>query len=347
LGARSIRASQLASDEVPWLDEIQRVPQELPAAAPRLTPLLVDSDGQPITTVEGWERRRAELRQAWLDFLGSLRLERTPPTLEVIKEDRPQGLIRQLVRYETEPGVPTEAYLIRPSEPAATRRAGVVVLHSTVPYTIRQPAGLEGPPEKHFGLKLAQRGYVTFSPRCFLWEGSGTYQQRAAEQQRRHPGSLGMAKMLWDAQRGLDVLAGLPEVDPRRLGTVGHSLGAKEALYLAAFDPRVKVTVSSEGGIGTRMSNWDADWYLGPAIRDGRFPREHHELLAMAAPRAFLLLGGDSADGEQCWPFIGAAMPVYRLYGNTPRVGLFNHRKGHNVPPEAETRIYEWFEAYL
>jgi hypothetical protein len=37
---------------------------------------------------------------------------------------------------------------------------------------------------------------------------------------------------------------------------------------------------------------------------------------------------------------------VYLLYGGTPRVGLFNHRKGPSVPPEAEQRIYGWFEAY-
>jgi hypothetical protein len=28
-------------------------------------------------------------------------------------------------------------------------------------------------------------------------------------------------------------------------------------------------------------------------------------------------------------------------------VGLYNHRKGHAVPPECEQRIYEWFERYL
>ena len=50
----------------------------------------------------------------------------------------------------------------------------------------------------------------------------------------------------------------------QRMGAVGHSLGAKETLYLAAFDERVKATVSSEGGIGTKFSNWDAAWYLGP-----------------------------------------------------------------------------------
>ena len=67
-----------------------------------------------------------------------------------------------------------------------------------------------------------------------------------------------MAKMLLDAVVAVDLLAAMEGVNADRIGTVGHSLGAKEVLYLAAFDERIKVTVSSEGGIGTRFSNWDA-----------------------------------------------------------------------------------------
>ena len=125
--------------------------------------------------------------------------------------------------------------------------------------------------------------------------------------------------MLFDAQRGLDVLESLPEVDTNRLGAIGHSLGAKEALYVAAFDPRVKATVSSEGGIGTTFSNWNAPWYLDKQITS--FGREHHELLALAAPRPFLLVGGDSADGDRSWPYIDAARPVYELFSKPARLG--------------------------
>ncbi len=105
--------------------------------------------------------------------------------------------------------------------------------------------------------------------------------------------------------------------------------------------------MSSEGGVGITFSNWHDAWYLGPAVKAEGFPREHHELLALAAPRAFLLIGGDSADGAQSWPFIEAALPVYRLYEETPRLGLFNHRGGHAVPPEAVERTLQWLETYL
>ena len=93
----------------------------------------------------------------------------------------------------------------------------------------------------------------------------------------------GMAKMLHDALVAVDILIAQPEVDAGRIGSAGHSVGAKEVLYLAAFDERVKATVSSEGGIGTKFSNWDAAWYLGPTIKEPTFTHEQHELLALAA----------------------------------------------------------------
>jgi hypothetical protein len=115
------------------------------------------------------------------------------------------------------------------------------------------------------------------------------------------------------------------------------------------MDDRVRAAVSSEGGIGTKLSNWDAPWYLGEDIRHSDFRHEHHELLALAAPRPLLLLAGESgtaSDGARSWPLVEAALPVYRLYGGKPRLGFFNHKKQHSVPPEAERRVYEWFDTY-
>jgi dienelactone hydrolase len=354
--APSLRASAPPHD-VPWLAEIQQPTAILPDDAPKLTDLLIDNDGRKITTLDAWKSRREELRRWWLDFLGPMPAERkTAPKLTVLEEDRPDGVIRQLVRYEIEPGITTEAYLLKPQNQTG-KAPGIAVFHSTVNYTIRQPAGLEGPPEKFFGLRYAQKGCVCFCPRNFLWPEISTTERLGANAEvkklaDRAPLSKGlqpkgMAKMLYDALVAVDILASLPEVDPERLGSVGHSLGAKETLYLAAFDERVKATVSSEGGIGTKLSNWDAPWYLGPSIKEPTFTHEHHELLALAAPRPFLLLGGNSADGDRGWPFISAALPVYELYGKPARLGQFNHAKGHAVPPEAEQRIEEWLLTYL
>ncbi len=342
------RAQTAVSKDVAWLTRIQTPPATLPPDAPRLSPLL-SSSGQPIRTVAVWQSRRKVIRQWWADFLGSMPPRTTAPKWRVLEQDVIDGVVRSRIGYEVEPGVGTEAYLLRPEAPTTDPRPGVVVFHSTVAHSIRQPAGLGPDPEKAFGLALARRGFVTLSPRNFLWPVNERIDAKAetARFQTQHPPIKGMARMLHDAQVAVDLIAALPGVHPQRIGCVGHSLGAKEVLYLAAFDERVRATVSSEGGIGLRFSNWDAEWYLGAAINAPDFTREQHELLALAAPRPFLLIGGDSADGDRSWPFIEAALPVYRLYGSPARVGLLNHRGGHAVPPEAERAIVEWMETYV
>ena len=325
-----------------------------PHEAVDLTPVLREADGTRIGTRAGWDRRRLELRAAWFEFLGPLaraHLEqganRQPPRWTLLDADQIDGIRRWRIRYFVETDQEVEAYLLLPAGTDQTC-PGLVVFHSTVNESILQPAGIEGAPEKAFGLQFARLGFVTLSPRNFLWPTNRRIDARGQTRhfQGRHPASKGMDRMLLDGIVAVDLLASLHEVDPDRLGCVGHSLGAKEALYLAAFDERVRVTVSSEGGIGTRFSNWHDDWYLGPTIREPGFNREHHELLALVAPRRFLLLGGDAADGDRSWPFIEAALPAYRLYGAGDELGLFNHGRGHAVPPEALERIESWFSHF-
>jgi len=244
--------------------------------------------------------------------------------------------------------LPVEGYLLRPAGPGRGRPAALV-LHSTVDWTIRQPAGLEGPEDLHISLHLARRGYVAFCPRNFLWQyRRGGMAETAVERlHQRHPNVTGMAKMLLDATRAVDLLAAHPDVNPRRIGAIGHSLGAKEVLYLAAFDDRVRASVSSEGGIGLSFSNWDAPWYLGATIRRPGFSLDHGQVLALCAPRAFLLIGGQSADGDRSWPYVAATLPVWKVAGAPDAVGLFTHRQGHAFPAVAQTHAYEWLDWFL
>ena len=340
--------------DVAWLAEVQTGPPNPPRERlGKLMPLLVDERGGAITTRAGWETQRKIVRDEWLKFLGPMPEPRPAVKLEVIKTEQLKEVSRLLVRYEGEPGLFVEGYLLLPTPANTTgkKRAGIVALHQTTNTSIDEIAGVSGPDSMQIGLKLAKRGFVVFCPRCFLWQNVKDLNEAVAKHRERHPNSLGMAKMLYDAMRGTDVLANLPDVDANRIGAVGHSLGAKEALYLAAFDERIKAAVASEGGTAFRSTNWDAPWYLGPAIRDENFSLNHHQLLALMAPRPFLILGGESgsgaADGDRSWPLLEAAIPIWKLYGEPTRLGLLNHHQGHSIPEPVFERTAEWLETYL
>ena len=348
--AASCRA---AEGEVSWLVDVQR-PPEKPSSFDlgTMKPLLATDGSDPVRDLAGWTKRREAIRTAWLSFLGPMPAAPTNNKIEVLKSELLAEGTRQLIRYECEAGLFVEAYLLRPdSTKFLGPRPGIVALHPTTASTFDETAGVSGKESRQLGLLLMRRGFVVICPRCFLWQDAETLPLAVEKFHARHPDTLGMRKMLYDAKRATDILVAQPNVDPKRIGAVGHSLGAKETLYLAAFDDRIQAAIASEGGLALKSTNWDASWYLGPKIRDASFERNHHELLALIAPRAFLVLGGETgpgaADGERSWPLIEAVFPVYRLYSEKPRLGLLNHRQGHSIPDEAGAKLMEWLETYL
>ena len=54
-----------------------------------------------------------------------------------------------------------------------------------------------------------------------------------------------MRKVLADASSGLALLTGLPGVDERRTGVLGHSYGGNTTLFQAALDERAAFAVAS------------------------------------------------------------------------------------------------------
>ena len=216
--------------DVGWLADVTTPPANPPRERlGTIAPLLVDEQGQAITTREAWERQRQVVRAAWLKFLGPMPDPRPPVKLEVLKTEALGATTRQLVRYEGEPGLFVEGYLLLPGGASrdARKRPAIVALHPTTNLTIDEIAGVSGSEARQTGWKLASRGFVVFCPRCFLWQDVSSLDEAVKRHRARHPETLGMAKMLYDAVRAVDVVASLPEVDANRIGVFGHSLGAR------------------------------------------------------------------------------------------------------------------------
>ncbi len=327
---------------------VQTPPARLPTNAPQLSGLLVDSDGRPIASKRSWIKQRARLKERWQSFMGEFPKTKAPLKTEVLATEELAEFTRQFVRYQVEEGLYTDGYLLRP-KPAKGKLPAVVVFHPTTPLQAKGVAGLapEYDEEKWQGVQLVRRGYVVWCPRNYIETPGTNWEGNAARVLAQHPNWIGMTRMVWDAIRAADFLESLPNVDRKRIGCLGHSLGGKEVLYAMAFDERYRAGVSSEGGIGLELSNWAAPWYLGAKIKQPRFNLENHEVLALIAPRAFLLLAGDSADDDRSWAFIQAAKPIYELLGSPGNIGWLNHHLGHRYAPEARAAAEEFLEQHL
>ena len=323
-------------------------PPPQPTQSPDLTPLLVDARGQQILTRSAWSRQSTAIRKQWLAFLGPLPASKPPLKTETLHTEPLRGFTRQQVRYQIEPGMFTDGYLLTPTGRKGKLPA-VVVFHPTTPLHAKGVAGLaaEYDREKWQGVQLVHSGYVVWCPRNYINTEGADWAGNAKRVLAIHTNWTGMTRMVWDAIRAVDFVSSLPNVDRKRIGCLGHSLGGKQALYAAALDGRIKAAVSSEGGIGLKFSNWDAIWYLGPKIRELSFKLENHQVLALVAPRAFLLLAGDSADGERSGDFIEAAKPVFELLKVPDKLRWFNHHGGHRYSPEARASAEAFLDQHL
>jgi hypothetical protein len=338
-----------------WIRALQR-PRPIPASqkAPTLPDLLIAPDGSRITNADEWSGQRELILNKWLRFLGKLPRRRCPLAPKETETATVDGTItRKLIQLQVEPDIWMKCYLFIP--PGKGPFPACVCLHPTTDETIREPAGLGTREGRAFALDLARRGYVTMAPENFEWyyphpttaQGWDRFHAVAAAFRAKHPDVKGMAKMVYDISRSLDYLENLPMVRKEAIGAIGHSLGAKEVTYLMAFDERVVCGVSSEGGVAFEFTNYQDPWYLGPEIRKEGFDLYALEVVALIAPRAWLLIGGNNTDGDKSWPYVEAVLPIYRVLRHPGAVGLFVHDKGHAVPPEAREVAFRWLDYYL
>ena len=277
----------------------------------------------------------AKIKIAWARILGLPPHHPKKPTLRPLKQYRESTWNGQLLDLNT-----SRILIMEPVHKASGKLPVVIVPY----YDVDSPAGenlgghRSGGGVRAFAKLAVQRGFMAVAIRWF-GEGDGEGYDEAVHH--LPPGLTGLGKWITEAQNLVDYLVTRPDVDSNRIGIIGHSLGGKMALYAAAFDPRLAVIVSSEPGISLSFSNYEAFWYLGKQ----RPPdRDQQELLALIAPRPFLLIAGESSDGQKSWPYLHAAQAIYP---NPQHLGMFNHRGGHTPTAQSVTHAMDWLERFF
>ena len=287
---------------------------------------------------------------------------RVPLDARVVEESPDGGMLRRKLTFAVEPSDRCWAWLLMPEaclQGGAQPRPAMLCLHQTTAIGKGEPVGLGGLANLHYALELAQRGYVTLSPD---YPNYGDY--------RVDPYALGYAsgtmKGIWNHMRAMDLLCSLPQVDPQRIGCIGHSLGGHNTLFLAAFDPRVRVAVSSAGftlftwnddegrGKGGDLSDWSHNGYM-PRIRERygcraeKVPFDWDEVIASIAPRAVFINApeGDCMRVEGVRECVKRVAPVYARAGAPDRLMCLHPEGGHDFPPAVRQEAYRFIDRVL
>jgi len=303
-----------------------------------------------VGSVAEWKSRREAILAKWLKLLGSMEASSPPPQTRLVETVRDQNYTARLMYLQVEPDWWEKILVMMPAVDPQRPRPVVIVPF----YDVDTPAGQNLSGRSFLGMGVdsyaymaVQKGYIAVAIRWFGESYGEWYSEAVANLELAHPHCTGLGKWVWDAQRLVDYLCSLPEVDRDHIGIIGHSLGGKMALYAAAFEPRISTVVSNELGVGLSFSNYDDYWYFGDFIDKVEKGTDQHELIGLIAPRPFLLIGGDTYDTAKSWYYINAAREVYNLYSKPENIGYFNHHKGHMPTPEAVWRAMEWLAHFL
>ena len=304
---------------------------------------------------EQWTLKAAKLRQHMLDDIAfhgwPQEWVKSPPRFEEVGPlVNDQGYRWRKLRFEIVPGYWSTAILYMPENPVG-----------------KTPAILYVEGHEHVGkaveyaqkacINFAKRGIVTLDPE---WMGMGELAQKlnqhdyAAHLDLVGANALGLFYLAM--RRGLDYLAGLPQVDPSRLGVTGLSGGGWQTIVLSALDPRVAVMVEV-AGFGSLQSNIthpvDTD-EVEETPADFLAGEDYTTLVAMRAPRPTLLV--HNGEDDCCFrsmlvkPYIFDDLkPFFRIFAKEQNLDYYENRDPgtHNYQLDNRLQSYRFFSQHF
>ncbi|MCC3157532.1 T9SS type A sorting domain-containing protein [Hymenobacter sp. 15J16-1T3B] len=178
----------------------------------------------------------------------------------------------------------------------------------------------------------------------------------------------------WGVSRiidGLELVQAQLPINRQRLAVTGCSYAGKMALFSGAFDERIALTIAQESGGGGAPA-WRVSETLGAVEKLGatdyrwfkddmqqfqgtnvaKLPHDHHELMAMIAPRALLVTANTDFEwlaNPSAYVSARAAHVVWNTFGIADRFGFYIDG-GHNhcaVPSTQQPAIEAFVEKFM
>jgi len=309
------------------------------------------------TVVPGW---RARTRGRLTDLLGPApRSVALDP--EVTDSVDCGDYVRERVVFDSESTMSIPAYLLLPKTRTRPGPA-VIALHGHGPgkdevVGLDTAAVAEAAAEHHgdYAHQLALAGFVVLAPdlREFGeradWAPTDKYLCDANLVAAVAAGRNPLAENLHDLMVCIDLLSEHHLVDPARLGVAGFSYGATMALFLAAWDTRVRAAVVS-GYFSSFAAAHQVPYNLcGSQVLFGMLGLiEHVDLGALIAPRPLLV---ESGTEDPLFPLAAARASVTELETVYRAMRAPTHALEHHVFEGGHqwdgTKLLDFFERWL
>ncbi|MBI3882341.1 MAG: dienelactone hydrolase family protein [Verrucomicrobia bacterium] len=323
-------------------------------------------------SADAWRQQRPTVHKVVVDSLGDLPPRPSPPRARVVSRELRRAYTLERVAIDNGDHNDITALVLVP-EKRLPRAPAILWLHSSTPDKNQLITPNSNGGELPLGEAFANAGYVVLAPDACLYGERATngpvgpleiYQRDQSEtfrvaEDRLLKWNLWLGRTLWgmfvrDDQIALDYLCARPEVDAKRIGATGMSMGSTRAWWLAAVDERVAATV----GVAclTRYQNLIAHGNLrGHGLYYFSYGLLKHfdteGVLALMAPRPFLALTGDldygsPADGIKVLEEMVSG--VYRATGAGENFkSILYPGVGHSYTPEMRAEMLAWFERWL
>ncbi|MFB3892579.1 MAG: prolyl oligopeptidase family serine peptidase [Phycisphaerae bacterium] len=319
-------------------------------------------DGSEVKSPNEWPRRREEILKYWHGVMGRWPAAVEKPKVKYLAKEHVENFTRHKVQVEVAPGkVVGDHYILVPDGKGPF--PAVLVTW----YGSEDSAGLNPKQQDRvdFGYQLARRGFVTL---C-IGDVSG---QNVREPEAKE-GIQPLSFLAYAAGNAARALGNMPEVDPKRIGVVGHSFGGKWSMFASCLNDIFACAVWVDPGIVWNEKDANANywekWYLGyqfdkPADqqrregvvteknpRTGAYKKlvaEGHDLIelhALMAPRPFLVSGG-AQDRPEHWMALNHTIALCKFLGYENRVAM-TMRDGHSPTLESNAQVYAFFEHFL
>jgi pimeloyl-ACP methyl ester carboxylesterase len=314
-------------------------------------------------SMEAWDKQKSEWKKAMESIMGKTPVIDSPtPSYVLLDSLTTPSYTRYLIRYSSTPSLDVPAYLYIPQPQLREKVPAVIALHSTGALGKGIVDGQSELENRAVGKELAERGYVVLAPD---YPSFGDLENHDFSNDGFDSGTL---LAIWNHSRGIDLLQSLPIVVPELIGAIGHSLGGHNALFLAAFDERVKATVTSCGWTpfshydigeeaskryGGRLGPWAQERYM-PTINayldEDKLPFDFTHIFGSIAPRA-VFSSSPTGDSNFSVEGVREAVPVlesiYRYFGIPGNFKVLYPEVGHDFPPEVRDAAYQFLDQHL